>query len=97
MGVSPHTTRKYLDALEQTFMFRTLQPWHENLGKRLVESPKVYLRASPRVGVEFKREDAPRVTKSMRATHAICAWTGCWSSIQGHVATRWTTGSSACR
>ncbi|MGE3175759.1 MAG: ATP-binding protein [Planctomycetota bacterium] len=127
MGVSPHTTRKYLDALEQTFMVRALQPWHENIGKRQVKSPKIYLRDSGlfhallgihdraqllmhpklgasweghaleevlrvfrpdqawfhavhsgseldlmfvheslRVGVEFKREDAPRVTRSMR-------------------------------
>lgn len=127
MGVSPHTTRKYLDTLQQTFMVRVLQPWHENLGKRLVKSPKVYLRDSGlfhalqgiqdasqllmhpklgaswegfaleevlrafqpdqawyyavhagseldlfflhrgrRVGVELKREDAPRLTKSMR-------------------------------
>ncbi len=126
MGVSPHTTRKYLDALEQTFMVRTLQPWHENVGKRLVKSPKIWLRdsglfhslqgiqdhgqllghpkvgaswegfameevlrafrpdqawfyavhsgseldlfflhRSHRVGVEFKRHDAPRMTKSM--------------------------------
>lgn len=129
MGVSPHTARKYLDALQQTFMVRTLQPWHENLGKRLVKSPKIYLRDSGlfhalqgiqdrgqllthpklgaswegfaleevlrvfqpdqawfhavhggseldlfflhrslRVGVELKREDAPRTTKSMRVT-----------------------------
>lgn len=127
MGISPHTTRKYLDALEQTFMVRTLQPWHENLGKRLVKSPKIYLRDSGlfhalqgiqdqiqlithpklgaswegfaleevlrafqpdqawfyaahsgseldlfflhqglRIGIEFKREDAPRATRSMR-------------------------------
>lgn len=46
MGVSPHTTRKYLDALQQTYMVRVLQPWHENLGKRLVKSPKIYLRDS---------------------------------------------------
>ncbi len=46
MGVSPHTTRKYLDALQQTCMVRVLQPWHENLGKRLVKSPKIYLRDS---------------------------------------------------
>lgn len=46
MGVSPHTTRKYLDALEQTFMVRVLQPWHENVGKRLVKSPKIWLRDS---------------------------------------------------
>lgn len=129
MGVSPHTTRKYLDALQQTFMVRALQPWHENLGKRLVKSPKIYLRDSGlfhalqgihdrgqlllhpklgaswegfaleetlrafqpdqawfhavhgggeldlffkhrslRVGVELKREDAPRITRSMRVT-----------------------------
>jgi hypothetical protein len=127
LGVSPTTARNYLDALEQTFMVRRLQPWHENLGKRLVKSPKVYLRDSgifhalqgvasdrdlfthpklgaswegfaieevlaafrpreawfygvhsgaeldlffihdgKRVGVELKREDAPRATRSMR-------------------------------
>ncbi|MBK9419116.1 MAG: ATP-binding protein [Flavobacteriales bacterium] len=127
MGVSPHTTRSYLDALEQTYMVRTLQPWYVNLGKRLVKSPKIYLRDSgifhnlqgirdrgdllthpklgaswegfaleevlaafkpdeawyyavhsgseldlffrykgKRIGVEFKRQDAPRMTKSMR-------------------------------
>lgn len=131
MGVSSHTTRSYLDALEQTFMVRVLQPWHENLGKRLVKSPKVYLRDSGllhtllgiedamqlyvhpksgvswegfaieevlrafraeqawyykvhsgseldllllhrgrRVGFEFKREDAPRATRSMHVASA---------------------------
>jgi predicted AAA+ superfamily ATPase len=126
MGVSPHTTRKYLDALQQTYMVRVLQPWHENLGKRIVKSPKIYLRDSGlfhalqgiqdgtqlqmhpkigaswegfvveevlrvfqpdqawfyavhagseldlfflhgglRIGVEVKREDAPRLTRSM--------------------------------
>jgi len=131
MGVSPHTTRAWLDTLEQTFMVRTLQPWYENLGKRLVKSPKIYLRDSGlfhalqgvkdtaalfahpklgaswegfaleetlaafrphqvwfyavhsgseldlfflhngmRTGVEFKREDAPRATRSMRTALA---------------------------
>lgn len=131
MGVSSHTTRAYLDALEQTFMVRVLQPWHENLGKRLVKSPKVYLRDSGllhtllgiedamqlyvhpksgaswegfaieevlrafraeqawfykvhsgseldllllhrgrRIGFEFKREDAPRATRSMHVASA---------------------------
>ena len=126
LGVSEPTVRRYLDTLTQTLMVRQLQPWHENLGKRQVKSPKVYFRdtgllhalmdveslttllvhprcgaswegfaleqvqrlAKPdeayfrathqgaesdllllkgarRVGVEFKRADAPRVTKSM--------------------------------
>lgn len=44
LGVSPNTARAYLDALEQTFMVRRLAPWHNNLGKRLVKSPKLYFR-----------------------------------------------------
>jgi predicted AAA+ superfamily ATPase len=127
LGVSEPTVRKYLDTLTQTMMVRQLQPWHENLGKRQVKSPKIYFRdtgllhtlmgvktlaelvthpragaswegfaleqvlrvAQPeqayfwathqgaeldllmfkgrqRVGVEFKRADAPTVTPSMR-------------------------------
>lgn len=44
LGVAPNTARTYLDALEQTFMVRRLLPWHANLGKRLVKSPKLYFR-----------------------------------------------------
>jgi predicted AAA+ superfamily ATPase len=127
LGVSEPTIRKYLDTLTQTMMVRQLQPWHENLGKRQVKSPKIYFRdtgllhslmgiktlpelvthprsgaswegfaleqvlriAKPdqayfwathqgaeldllmfrgqqRIGVEFKRADAPTVTPSMR-------------------------------
>jgi len=131
LGIAPNTARSYLDALEQTFMVRRLQPWHNNLGKRLVKSPKIYFRDSGlfhtlqgitaaaallthpklgaswegfaleevlqsvqpeqayfyavhsgaeldlfmlasgrRVGVEFKREDAPRLTQSMQVALA---------------------------
>jgi predicted AAA+ superfamily ATPase len=44
LGVAPNTARAYLDALEQTFMVRRLLPWHNNLGKRLVKTPKLYFR-----------------------------------------------------
>lgn len=44
MGLSDKTVRGYLDLLTGTFMVRQLQPWHENLAKRQVKSPKVYLR-----------------------------------------------------
>jgi predicted AAA+ superfamily ATPase len=44
LGVDAKTARRYLDILEDTFMVRQLQPWHTNLKKRLVKSPKVYLR-----------------------------------------------------
>lgn len=127
LGVSESTVRRYLDILTDTYLVRQLQPWFENLGKRQVRSPKVYVRdsgllhallgirgvtdllthpkcgaswegllleqvlhvAQPeeaffwathqgaeldllmfkhgrRVGVEFKRADAPRLTPSMR-------------------------------
>lgn len=42
-GVTERTVRHYLDILAGTFMVRILQPWHENLGKRQVKAPKVYL------------------------------------------------------
>lgn len=127
LGVSEPTVRRYLDFLSQALMVRQLQPWHANLAKRQVKSPKVYFRdtgllhallgvrtraelqvhpragaswegfaleqvlrlAQPdgawfwathngaeldllmsrdgrRVGVEFKRADAPALTSSMR-------------------------------
>mgnify|MGYP000706048357 CR=1 FL=1 len=36
--------RRYLDILSGTFMVRILQPWHVNIGKRLVKRPKIYFR-----------------------------------------------------
>lgn len=129
LGVSHTTVRKYLDLLTQTFVIRQLRPWTENIGKRVVKSPKVYIadsgllhallqlptpddveshpklgaswegfgvaqvtralgaradecyywrthagaeldllvvRGRKRLGFEFKRTDAPRVTPSMR-------------------------------
>ncbi len=44
LGITYHTVNRYLDILEQTFLVRRLQPYHANLKKRLVKSPKVYFR-----------------------------------------------------
>jgi uncharacterized protein len=44
MGVSAHTVRHYIDILEQTFLIRVLKPYFTNEKKRLVRSPKVYIR-----------------------------------------------------
>lgn len=46
LGVGETSIRRYLDLLEGVFMVRQLQPWHENLKKRQVKSPKVYIRDS---------------------------------------------------
>jgi predicted AAA+ superfamily ATPase len=45
-GVSHHVTRRYLDALQATFMVRVLRPWAANIRKRQVKSPKIYIRDS---------------------------------------------------
>jgi uncharacterized protein len=42
-GVADNTVRNYLDILTSAFVVRQLQPWHENIKKRQVKSPKVYL------------------------------------------------------
>jgi predicted AAA+ superfamily ATPase len=44
LGVSEPTIRRYLDLLTHVFMVRQLRPWHANLMKRQVKSPKVYIR-----------------------------------------------------
>ena len=46
MDVDPRRANRYRDLLAGTFMVRVLPPWFENVGKRLVKSPKVYLRDS---------------------------------------------------
>ena len=44
LGASENTARSYLDILAGAFMVRVLAPWFENVGKRQVKSPKVFLR-----------------------------------------------------
>lgn len=46
LGVSAPTARSNLDILDETFIVRRLQPYHANLKKRIVKSPKVYIRDS---------------------------------------------------
>ncbi len=46
LAVSESTTRRYLDLLTDAFMIRQLQPYHVNIRKRQVKSPKVYVRDS---------------------------------------------------
>ena len=46
LGVDVKTVNGYLDLLVDLMLVRRLPPWHANLGKRLVKSPKVYVRDS---------------------------------------------------
>jgi predicted AAA+ superfamily ATPase len=42
-GIAESTVKRYLDLLVNTFMVRVLPPWSENIGKRVVKTPKVYI------------------------------------------------------
>lgn len=46
LEVNVPTMKNYLALLEGTFMIRILAPWYENRGKRLVKTPKLYIRDS---------------------------------------------------
>lgn len=43
-GVADTTVRGYLDRLTDALVVRQLKPWHENIGKRQVKSPKIFIR-----------------------------------------------------
>lgn len=46
LGIDVKTVNRYLDLLVDLFLVRRLPPWHVNIGKRMVKSPKVYVRDS---------------------------------------------------
>jgi len=46
LGTSENTARRHLDILAGAYMVRILPPWSENIGKRQVKAPKIYIRDS---------------------------------------------------
>lgn len=46
LGVTQPTIKRYISYLSGSFMLRELKPWHENISKRQVKSPKIYYRDS---------------------------------------------------
>ena len=46
LAINETTVRRYLDLMTDVFMVRQVRPWFENLGKRQVKAPKVYVRDS---------------------------------------------------
>ena len=73
LDVSSPTVKSYVEILEKTYMVRVLRPLHVNLKKRLVRSPKVYLRDTgilhSLLGIE-----------SMNALFGHPAYGGSWES-----------------
>lgn len=70
LGTAESTARRHLDLLAGARVMRVLPPWFENLGKRLVKTPKVYLRDSGlahallQVGTEDELHSHPKVGAS---------------------------------
>ena len=46
LGTSENTARRYLDIMSGAYMIRVLPPWFENIRKRQVKAPKIYIRDS---------------------------------------------------
>ncbi len=67
LGTQESTAKHYLDILESTFVLRVLPPWYENLGKRLVKSPRVYFRDSGLLHAFFQTETELELLSHPRA------------------------------
>ena len=84
LGIAHTTTRRYLDILTGAFMVRQLPPWYENVGKRVVKSPKAYIRDSgllhSLLGIRDRPalESHPKLGASWEgfAIEQILAWAG---------------------
>lgn len=72
-GVADTTVRRYLDLLTSTFVIRQLPPWHENVGKRQVKAPKIYLADS---GLLHALLNLPSVRDLMGHPKAGASWEG---------------------
>lgn len=42
LAVAPATLKRYLDILQALYIVFTIQPWHRNIARALLQSPKVY-------------------------------------------------------
>lgn len=72
-GVADTTVRRYVDALTATLVVRQLRPWHENVAKRQVRAPKVYVADS---GLLHALLDLPDRTALERHPVVGTSWEG---------------------
>ena len=97
-AISESTVKRYLDLLANTFMVRVLLPWSENIGKRVVKTPKVYitdtgllhtlldipsalvLESHPKVGASFEGLALQEVVRALGARPEQCYF---WATHQG--------------
>lgn len=93
-GVAHTTVRRYLDHLEAALVVRVLLPWHENLSKRQVKAPKVFvgdsgllhallglrdhadLEGHPKVGASWEGFALAQIVARLGARPEECFWWG---------------------
>ncbi len=99
IGMTDMTVRHYVDLLASTFMVRVLAPWHENLAKRQVKAPKVYIRDS---GILHALLDIGTIHALERHPKLGASWEGfCIECIIGQINARpeqcfyWATHAGA--
>jgi predicted AAA+ superfamily ATPase len=73
LGASENTARHYLDVLSGAWAVRVLSPWFENLGKRQVRSPKIYIRDA---GLLHALLDVENYDRLMGHPKAGASWEG---------------------
>ena len=99
LGVADQSVRRYLDLLTDTFMVRQLRPWHENLTKRQVKAPKIYVSDS---GLLHTLLDLETREQLERHVAVGASWEGfCIEQLVQHLGARpdqcffWATHSGA--
>lgn len=98
-GMSDKIVRQYLDILSATFVVRQLAPWWENISKRQVKAPKVYINDSgllhALLGLDNKEELEvhPKIGASWEgfALNAVLSWL----NVRSEEAFYWATYSGA--
>jgi uncharacterized protein len=73
LGTAENTARRYLDILSGAYMVRVLPPWFENLKKRQVKAPKLYIRDS---GIFHGLQRIPRLSDLQGHPKIGASWEG---------------------
>jgi predicted AAA+ superfamily ATPase len=99
MGVGDNTVRHYVDVLAQAFVVRALLPWHQNLSKRQVKSPKVWVADSGLLHTLLDLESLPALERHPKLGASFEGH--CIDQVVSHLAARpeqcffWATQAGA--
>jgi len=97
LGTSEKTARRYLDILSGAYMVRILPPWYENIRKRQVKAPKIYIRDS---GILHTLLQINTMADLQGHPKLGSSWEGfCLEQLTGYMGTRdiyfWATHAGA--